>query len=422
MARTTQILRERSNGLSGNHFEEAQEPRNYKEHDDPTPISNSMSQISEKPDTFGQQSSDQTNKRKRGDMPQRRERSKRLRRTPVSYADPEDTDDSAFYESDEDGEGIVTRKIQKPKADRPLPKRKIFPFLSLPRELRDIIYDYALGCPTAVETTDEIKQSNKSNQTDENDETDGDNQTDESNETNEANETNDNSTPTATTSTSSSNVVRIEEIYVGFRKRTIRVEDRLDLSRRPDGTRVPWRDHSDDDIGYSVDELKPAPLATGLLAVCRQVRAEAAPVLYGGTRFRFANSNALLTFVARLSRGTRGMLRDVRLLEWYRYRSMCQGYDKAAFELLADGVTGVKAIQFPADSCASDVCRNAWPWLEAIAREREGGLESVLEMLMAGIEEWGDEYQVGGERRTSFAEQFMSKMTKPAKKQAELAD
>lgn len=111
MARTTQILRERSNLLSGNHFEEAQEPRNSKEHGDPTPISNSMSQISEKPDTFSQQSSDQTNKRKRGDIPRGRERSKRLRRAPVSYAEPEDSDDSAFCESDEDGEGIVTRKV-----------------------------------------------------------------------------------------------------------------------------------------------------------------------------------------------------------------------------------------------------------------------------------------------------------------------
>lgn len=111
MARTTQIRRERSNGLSGNHFEEAQAPRSYKEHDDPTPTSNSMSQTSEKPASFSQQSSDQTNKRKRRDMPQGRERSKRLRRAPVSYAEPEDSDDSAFYESDEDGEGIVTRKV-----------------------------------------------------------------------------------------------------------------------------------------------------------------------------------------------------------------------------------------------------------------------------------------------------------------------
>ncbi|KAL1620345.1 hypothetical protein SLS54_006129 [Diplodia seriata] len=334
---------------------------------------------------------------KRKESPvQGREYSKRPRRAPVSYADPEDSDDSAFYETDTDGEGVVTRKVQPPKQDRPLPKRKIFPFLSLPRELRDIIYDYVLGCPTILTTT--IEDVDKTGSAD----------------------FSDPSSPSGTTvTTTASNIIRLRECRDGFRRGATRMSHRKSCLLQADGVTR---------LGYGAGEAgmlrrlrasEPAPLATGLLGVCRQLRAEAAPVLYGGrTRFEFIDSAALLLFVGRLSRETRGLLRDVKLMQWQHRRSLCQANDKAVFELLAEGVTGLRAFRFDKGSYSSRkawweakrICRLGWRWLEAMAREKEDGFDGVLKVLLAGIENWGDDWKVGEENWTLFEKEFRSLM------------
>ncbi|KAL1639490.1 hypothetical protein SLS58_007922 [Diplodia intermedia] len=324
---------------------------------------------------------------------QGREYSKRPRRAPVSYADPEDSDDSAFYETDTDGEGVATRKVQPPKQARPLPKRKIFPFLSLPRELRDIIYDYALGRPTTLTTT--IVSVDKPDPSDPS------------------------PPPRATVTTAASNIIRLRESKVGFRRGAARMSHRKSCVLQADGvTRLPYNAGEAGTLRRS-RASEPAPLATGLLGACRQLRAEAAPVLYGGrTRFEFVDSAALLLFVGRLSRETRGLLRDVKLMQWWDQGSLCKAYDNAVFELLAEGVTGLRAFRYDEGSYSARkawwevkrICRLGWRWLEAMAREKEDGFDGVLKVLLAGIENWGDDWKAGEENWTLFEKEFRALM------------
>ncbi|OJD34672.1 glucan synthase protein [Diplodia corticola] len=347
---------------------------------------------------------------------QEREYSKRPRRTPVSYADPENSDDSAFYETDEDGEGVTARKAQRPKPSRPLPKHKIFPFLSLPRELRDLIYDYALGCPTIVTTT--ISPVNHDPNADP-------------------------EQSTTTTTTAFSNIIRLQEVTVGFRKSTRRMghfsqsllrtgdDGATTTTSSTTNTVASWpalnnannnaanNDNGDRPTLVRRRTYAPAPLALGLLGVSRQVHSEAARVLYGGrTRLQFGDSMALQAFVARLSRGTRALVRDVRLMRWQHARSACRAFDRTVFELLAEGVTGLAALRVPKRRYSSldgkwearRVCRHGWRWLEAMAGEREDGFEGVLNVLLAGVDDWGDGWRAGEEKREMYVKEFKALM------------
>ncbi|GME34561.1 hypothetical protein GTA08_BOTSDO11059 [Neofusicoccum parvum] len=317
------------------------------------------------PQTFGQQPAEQPKKRKRAEVSQWREYPRRSR-AQVSYADAEDSDDSAFYESDDDGEGIVAHK--KVKIDRPLPKRKIFPFLSLPRELRDLIYHFALGQPSTTIIT----------------ETDNHHQP---------------SSPSPTTS----NIIHLCESQVRWRNVAQRTPYQTNHYVRGDGTTTThaptWGARPTCRVTH-----EPQPLATGLLRANRQVHAEAAAVLYGANAFAFACSATLHAFL-------------VALLRWFGRRQHGKAWDRAAFALLAEGGVGVRRFGFEAGTRsrvgkreARRIHRMAWPWLEAVAREREEGVEGVLEVVATGVGAWGEEWRVGGEEWAEFRREFLRLM------------
>lgn len=305
-------------------------------------------------------------KRKRAEIPQWREYPKRARKE-ITYADAEDSDDSAFYGSDDNDEDVAALK-QRAKADRPLPKRKIFPFLSLPRELRDMIYEHAVGTPAIIVERPPASQDESPTSGDEN--------------------STQPSPPPPPPTAYVSKVIQIAADEFRYRRRAVRRQ-----------------------------RYQEAPIVTALLGVCRQIHAEAAPVLYSATRFEFYDPAALHTFVAGLSRPTRALLRDVKLKEWFYRRSYCRAYNHAAFAVMAEGCTGVRSFRFCTGTWekqpkweARRIYRYAYPWLDSLVAAKEGGVAEVLGVLAAGVERWGEEWRVGNEKWELFSQEFVRLM------------
>lgn len=147
-----------------------------------------------------------------------------------------------------------------------------------------------------------------------------------------------------------------------------------------------------------------------LLGVSRQIHAEASAVLYGTNPFSFSDSAALHAFITRLSRPTRGLLRDVTLDSWpWRGRRGGSAWGRAAFAMMAEGVTRLRAFAFEPGTRSREPkreARRAWrlmhPWLEAVARERVEGVEAVMAVLESGVGEWGVEWKNGTENWAVF--------------------
>ncbi|EOD48092.1 hypothetical protein UCRNP2_5158 [Neofusicoccum parvum UCRNP2] len=265
----------------------------------------------------------------------------------VSYAEI-DSDDELINDSDAEAAEDVESDYdfaprRKPRNTRPLPKHKIFPFLSLPRELRDMIYQECLIDPIGA--------------------------------------------------------LYLEERTIRYRRHAVRVaqgpQDYISNYSRSNAAMPAWP-HPDDHPHDSASPLTlhHASLAPGLLGACQQIRAEAAPLLYG-QRFVFEDSCALHGLLAGLAPGTRGLLRDVTVLDTHRWRSMKKFADGASLALLADGAANLASLTYP-DSCvgwgnsakhaARRFYRRAFRWLEAVSRVK--GVVAAVEVVRLGGSDW----------------------------------
>ncbi|KAF1846923.1 uncharacterized protein K460DRAFT_413745 [Cucurbitaria berberidis CBS 394.84] len=291
------------------------------------------------------------------------------KRTQVTYSLAElDVSDS---ESDYDAPQSKKHKAQI--NSRPLPKRKIFPFMQLPAEIRNMIYSYALTDPSGINFV-------------------------------------------ATTKHKRRTVERVSE------------ETQSGLSRG-------WyrRGRINDQVRAQYKE--PVSLVPSLLAVSAQVYFEAQDVLYGN-EFVFADTSALYSFLINLGPSGAKRLKTLRLLGW-SYGRASKAYNNACFAVLvwATNITAFHVDAFHGwfrsiQTGADRIYRDAFPWLEAMGREA-GKADAAVDVLRINariLRTWqcnGTSQLVTDEQRYAEFKAMLSKllaghqkrvMAKPSKK------
>ncbi|CAG8958775.1 hypothetical protein HYFRA_00011725 [Hymenoscyphus fraxineus] len=251
-------------------------------------------------------------------------------RTQVCYTE-QVSDDDVLDEEEAFEPQSKRRKTSQHKKSKPLPKHKAFPFMDLPAELRNKIYDLAL-----------IGSQDPS-----------------------------------------------EPIFVTSKTKS----RRRVAARTTDHTCLPqfkqqysWRyfypNRSESKSNNASEETKFAPK---LLAVSKTIHAEAAAILYSRPMV-VADNNALLVFLAQIGRRHSALLRDITIVNWCHSRSF-KNINHSAMVLLALttdlerlNIEGLTGYLFPRRSSlicrrfeihvARDVYRDCYPWLEAVGRSK----------------------------------------------------
>ncbi|KAF2673956.1 hypothetical protein BT63DRAFT_422063 [Microthyrium microscopicum] len=295
-------------------------------------------------------------------LPDTNGRYPKRKRATVKYTLSDSEQDS----SDSEAEYIFSKRVRKTISNRPLPKRKIFPFLSLPAELRNKIYKECL-CDAHLDP---------------------------------------NGGPPAIWMQSK------QRAYRRGLKRTVPEDE--DWANYNYGERYGGRGYayssrrragspadSDDDAegGKPGDKI----LSVHLLAVCKQIYAEAAPFIYG-QKLVFASTGALVSFGAALSERTAKLIRHVEVKSWGLSRTH-KNVPYLAFTLLAaKGVTNLETLSLNCSlgyfysyswrstgkstaipkRVARQVYRHCYPWLEAVAADRMAKSDDP-EALYAGV-------------------------------------
>ncbi|KAF2490083.1 hypothetical protein BU16DRAFT_531421 [Lophium mytilinum] len=251
------------------------------------------------------------------------------KRAQVKYYEGNDDD---LLASDQEVEEFSTSKRSKAKP-RPLPKRKIFPFLSLPAELRNIIYEHALVDGNGVHL-----------------------------------------------------IAKTEH----YRRVVIRENPVTNVVNGPFG-RVRYRNGFPHPYGGSNEEedeeesSKPISFVPSLLAVNRQICAEALPILYSN-KFMLEDTTALHSFMADLRPKTRELLEDVTIQGW--------GYTKAHKALnhpgltMLSGAVNLKRLHFQCRigwgnnvrKVARQVYRDGFHWLEAVGVAK-GNYDAAVDLI-----------------------------------------
>ncbi|KAI4933027.1 hypothetical protein J4E85_003430 [Alternaria conjuncta] len=247
------------------------------------------------------------------------------KRTQVTYhLDELDVSDS---ESDFDTPQAKKRAVAT--SSRPLPKRKIFPFLKLPAEIRNIIYEYTLTDPSGINLVGVFKHKRR-------------------------------------------NVERIS------------AKLQAELSEGSS-----WSDAQRMNNGIRRAQEESAPLVTSLLAVSKQIHQEGVDILYGKNEFIFTDSFALYNFMINLGPNRSKSLRTLRILGWLHGRAM-KAYNHSCFAAL---VWATNITAFHIDSQigwhraskygAEQLYRDAFPWMEAVGMAR-GKVDAVVDIIKLG--------------------------------------
>ncbi|KZM26461.1 uncharacterized protein EKO05_0005340 [Ascochyta rabiei] len=272
------------------------------------------------------------------------------KRTQVNYRMEELDVDETDIESKDDV--VQPKKQRKTAASRPLPKHKIFPFLELPAEIRNMIYTYAL------------------------------------------------------TDSSGINFVAVQRNKRRCVERVSRkVFDSVSRFRSP---YQPSRTNNSPD---DTNDL-PAPLMPSLLAVNKQINQEGSDILYSN-ELVFADPVALYSFMINLGPGSASHLRIIRLNGWDRGRTS-KAYNNACFAVLISA-TNLEKLHIDTSmgwfrhskGAAQLFYRNAFPWLEAVGTTK-GKYDAALDILDVTEEALGRNYysssqgQPGGDRRKMF--------------------
>ncbi|KAF2444934.1 hypothetical protein P171DRAFT_443870 [Karstenula rhodostoma CBS 690.94] len=227
-----------------------------------------------------------------------------------------DYEDAGDTDNDSELEYVPVKRARN---TRPLPKHKIFPFMSLPAELRNRIYEECIPSPTKLP---ERYDGNR------------------------------------------------EGIWLRFKKRSYKrsigyvpliEEDELDriqhggIFARPalrlptgrgHGNRGGNRGGNDHDNSESEsEELKAGPITFGfnILATSKKMYDEAAPMIYAQPLV-FTDVDGLFAFAAKLSPRTAKLIRSIEIRSWTPTRSRkSKGYNAIAM-LAAKGVTNLTSL------------------------------------------------------------------------------
>lgn len=223
------------------------------------------------------------------------------------------------------------QKQRKTATSRPLPKRKIFPFLELPAEIRNIIYTYALTDPAGI------------------------------------------------------NFVAVQR----HRRRCVERVSQKTL-QSVSGSTIYYHHGRINDKLDDANEV-PSALVPSLLAVNKQINREGRDILYGNELI-FADSVALYAFMINLGPTSASHLRIMRLKGWGRGRTT-KAYNNACFAVLI-WATKLEKFYIDssygwyrqAKGTAYQIYRDAFPWLEAVGHAK-GKFDAALEILdMGGVD------------------------------------
>jgi hypothetical protein len=239
-------------------------------------------------------------------------------------------------------------------SSKPIPKKRIFPFLKLPAEIRNEIYSHCLHDPVGIylfSTTQKFRRT----------------------------------------------VYRGTELAFRGRPPT--------LPPRPSG----GSDDEDEDEVAQQDQPRTEfrPFIPALLAVCKQINTEARDILYGH-EFYVKDTLALHSFLVDLGPRAAGYLKNVTLGEWGFGRGVHKAYNHACFTALAAATNlehftfhGILSWSQSPHSGATIFYRDAFPWLEAVGSVK-GKADAALDLINVRVPEEGSIHSWYWGRRRGF--------------------
>jgi hypothetical protein len=213
-------------------------------------------------------------------------------------------------------------------APKALPKSKIFPFLQLSAEIRNIIYNYVLADASGINLAGAFKH----------------------------------------------------------RRRTVeRISAETQSHIQRNGSRRYFRfDQGSDSAGPDEFE-EPVTLVPSLLSVCKQIHQEGCGILYGN-EFVFTDTFALYNFLLNLGPYGSKYLKHLRILGWGYGRGM-KGYNHSCFAVLV-WATNLETLHLEDTAGysrqpkhnATQLYRDAFPWLEAVGMAK-GKADAAVDVL-----------------------------------------
>ncbi|KAF2004315.1 hypothetical protein P154DRAFT_560774 [Amniculicola lignicola CBS 123094] len=254
------------------------------------------------------------------------------KRAEVKYYEPGSDDEREHDGTQAEAEEDVTivqssqpkrRKVTK--TPKPLPKKKIFPFLELPAEIRIMIYEYCLAEPRGIYLSSETIKYRR------------------------------------TVTPFSPSAMRI--VYGSMARENDKTVD--------EDEQAEW--------------IKPKKFTPIILAVNRQIYQEARDILYGN-HFHFDEPLSLHSFIVGIGPRTAALLKEVTLRAWGGYRGMHKAYSHACFAILVSStnitfnIGGWLPCKHEPKWVARQIYRDAFPWLEAVGAAK-GKVDAAVDQL-----------------------------------------
>ncbi|KAH7139183.1 hypothetical protein B0J11DRAFT_36896 [Dendryphion nanum] len=244
------------------------------------------------------------------------------KRAQVNYYDGE----SEVEGQDSDTKDIVAYSPAKKRVRpvRPLPKHKIFPFLELPAEIRNMIYDLCLHEPAGIYLSSTTEK---------------------------------------------------------FR-RTVERASEDDIQRVKRQSRYRNNDGQDDDD----EDLVTQPLVPALLAVNQQMYREGRDILYSNS-IRVLDPLALHSFMVNIGPRAAALVKDLTLCSWGGWRGMHKAYNHASFAAMMSA-TNIEKFKLDGwlmcknnpKYVARQLYRDGFPWLEAVGSAK-GSMEAAVNLI-----------------------------------------
>ncbi|ORY17127.1 hypothetical protein BCR34DRAFT_671412 [Clohesyomyces aquaticus] len=259
--------------------------------------------------------------------------SKRKRAQVNYYIETSDVEDNVAdttdARGDENSQDVVEefappKKRQATRPSRPLPKRKIFPFLELPAELRLMIYEMCLVDPQPIV---------------------------------------------------------LQAVTQNYR-RTVERAGKDWIKQRYHH----WTNRMVAEADEPGETLEPRILIPSILAVNRQINQEAREMLYEN-KFCFCDPLALHSFLANIGPRAALLIKDITIGSWQYSRGMHKAYNHACFALLANA-TNIEHLKLDCwlgtgsqpKWVARQIYRDGFPWLEAMASAK-GKLDAAVDVI-----------------------------------------
>ncbi|KAF2111513.1 hypothetical protein BDV96DRAFT_184259 [Lophiotrema nucula] len=282
------------------------------------------------------------------DIPRRQSKRKHVQ---INYyeggSDIEDLDDAddgidVFEESLQ----AQTKKRKTARPSRPLPKRKIFPFMKLPAEIRNMIYGYSLHDPRGIYLLSETVKYRRT----------------------------------------------VGRAPWHFMERI--------MEEHRTGNEFDERDDEEREQQRAQERswwMKPSLLAPGLIAVNKQINEECRDILYGND-FHFGDTLALHSFMVNIGPRAASLVESITLRGWSGGRGMHKAYNHAAFAAMISA-TNIKKFAFKTSISwggkpmwvARQLYRDSFPWLEAVgvAKGRFDAAVDLIELAEHNFEGYG---------------------------------